>query len=62
MTHVYPCFPPSMDCLKGTVSPDTPPFIWVCLKMVYTPNEIAIFRRDNDQQNHWVQWGTQHFQ
>ena len=19
-----------------------------------TPNEIAIFRRDNDQQNHWV--------
>ena len=31
---------------------------WVCLKMGYTPNEIAIFRRDNDQQNHWVQWGT----
>ena len=27
---------------------------WVCLKMGYTPNEIAIFRRDNDQQNHWV--------
>ena len=26
------------------------------------PNEIAIFHRDNDQQNHWVQWGTQHFQ
>ena len=22
------------------------------------PNEIAIFHRDNDQQNHWVQWGT----
>ena len=22
--------------------------------MGYTPNEIAIFRRDNDQQNHWV--------
>ena len=20
------------------------------------------FSRDNDQQNHWVQWGTQHFQ
>ena len=19
-------------------------------------------KRDNDQQNHWVQWGTQHFQ
>ena len=27
---------------------------WVCLKMGYTPNEIAIFHRDNDQQNHWV--------
>ena len=26
------------------------------------PNEIAIFHRDNDQQNHWVQWGTNHFQ
>ena len=26
--------------------------IWVCLKMVYIPNEIAIFHRDNDQQNH----------
>ena len=25
---------------------------------VQTPNEIAIFSRDNDQQNHWVQWGT----
>ena len=24
----------------------------------YIPNEIAIFHRDNDQQNHWVQWGT----
>ena len=23
----------------------------------YIPNEIAIFHRDNDQQNHWVQWG-----
>ena len=30
--------------------------------MGYTPNEIAIFHRDNDQQNHWVFWGTQHFQ
>ena len=28
----------------------------------YIPNEIAIFHRDNDQQNHWVPWGTQHFQ
>ena len=43
--------------------------IWVCLKMLgilwYIPNEIAIFHRDNDQQNiinHWVQWATQHFQ
>ena len=25
---------------------------------VQTPNEIAIFRRDNDQQNHWVFRGT----
>ena len=24
----------------------------------YIPNEIAIFHRDNNQQNHWVQWGT----
>ena len=21
---------------------------------MYIPNEIAIFHRDNDQQNHWV--------
>ena len=35
-------------------------FIWKC--WVNLPNEIAIFHRDNDQQNHWVQWGTQHFQ
>ena len=27
-------------------------FIWVCLKIGYIPNEIAIFHRDNDQQNH----------
>ena len=30
---------------------------WVCLKIGYIPNEIAIFHRDNDdndQQNHWV--------
>ena len=37
-------------------------YIWVCLKIGYTPNEIAIFHRDNDQQNHWVKRGTQHFQ
>ena len=24
----------------------------------YIPNEIAIFHRDNDQQNHWGKWGT----
>jgi hypothetical protein len=34
----------------------------VCLKMGYTPNEIAIKSRDNDPQNHWVFGGTQHFQ
>ena len=28
--------------------------MWVCLKIWYIPNEIAIFHRDNDQQNHWV--------
>ena len=28
----------------------------------YIPKEIAIFHRDNDEQNHWVQWGTNHFQ
>ena len=27
---------------------------WVCLKIGYIPNEIAIFHRDKDQQNHWV--------
>ena len=34
---------------------------WVCLKIGHIPNEIAIYR-DNDQQNHWVKRGTQHFQ
>ena len=33
-------------------------FVWKC--RVNIPNEIAIFHRDNDQQNHWVQWGTNH--
>ena len=28
--------------------------VWDCLKIGYIPNEIAIFHRDNDQQNHWV--------
>ena len=31
-------------------------FVWKC--WVNIPNEIAIENRDNDQQNHWVQWGT----
>ena len=35
-------------------SADCDPKKWVCLKMGYTPNEIAIKSRDNDQQNHWV--------
>ena len=35
-------------------------FVWKC--WVNLPNEIAIFHRDNDQQKHWVQWGTRHFQ
>ena len=26
-------------------------FVWKCWVI---PNEIAIFHRDNDQQNHWV--------
>ena len=30
--------------------------------ILYSQWNIAIFHRDNDQQNHWVQWGTQHFQ
>ena len=30
------------------------PEIWVCLKIGCIPNEIAIFHRDKDQQNHWV--------
>ena len=29
---------------------------------VNLPNEIAIKKRDNDQQNHWVKRGTRHFQ
>ena len=27
----------------------------------YIPNEIAIFHRDNDHENNWVQWGTLFF-
>ena len=60
-------FCPFKKCLsstnhKGTlvnvINVDAPWFqlssIWVCLKIGYIPNEIAIFHRDNDQQNHWV--------
>ena len=36
--------------------------MWVCLKIEYIPNEIAIFHRDNDQQNQTGFRGTQHFQ
>ena len=39
------------DSLKCPVG-----YVWKC--WVNIPNEIAIFHRDNDQQNHWVQWGT----
>ena len=35
-------------------------FVWKC--WVNLPNEIAIYNWDNDQQNHWVKRGTQHFQ
>ena len=34
-------------------------FVWKC--WVNIPNEIAIFHRDNDQQNHWVKRGTSLF-
>jgi len=46
---------------KMVIAPPTSYFnyiIWICLKIVYIPNEIAIFHRDNDQQNHWVKRGT----
>ena len=31
---------------------------YICLKIGYIPKQIAIRNRDNDQQNHWVDWGT----
>ena len=34
-------------------------FVWKC--WVNIPNEIAIKKRDNDQQNHWV-LGVHYFQ
>ena len=46
--------------LTTSISPQN--CIWVCLKIGYIPNERAIFLGDNDQQNHWVHRGTQHFQ
>ena len=41
-----------LKCAKGLSIEFTDK--WVCLKIGYIPNEIAIFHRDNDQQNHWV--------
>ena len=35
---------------------------WVCLKIGYIPNEIAIFHRDNDQQNQTGFRGLAYFQ
>ena len=35
-------------------------FVWKCWDNI--PNEIAIFHRDNDHENHWVQWGLAYFQ
>ena len=35
-------------------------FVWKC--WVNIPNEIAISKRDNDQQNHWVKRGLAYFQ
>ena len=53
-------FDPKLGCQKnGRCYIIT--LIWVCLKIGYTPNEIAIFHRDNDQQNHWV-WDIHYFQ
>ena len=40
--------PSSHPCIDG--------FVWKC--WVNIPNEIAIFHRDNDQQNHWVEGYT----
>ena len=37
-------------------------WVWTWKCWVNLPNEIAIFHRDNDHENHWVQWGTRHFQ
>ena len=37
-------------------------WVWTWKCWVNIPNEIAIFHRDNDQQNHWVQWGLAYFQ
>ena len=37
-------------------------FVGMSENVEYTPNEIAIGCRGNDQQNHWVQWGLAYFQ
>ena len=46
----------------GLILPKNGNNMWVCLKIGSIPNEMAIFHRDNDQQNHWVQWGVPYFQ
>ena len=54
---------PARPCLitRGYIPQiyDSYGFVWKC--WVNIPNEIAIFHRDNDHENHWVQWGTNHF-
>ena len=54
MSLCWPC----TECILNTRYPNG--YVWKC--WVNIPNEIAIFHRDNDQQNHWVFRGTQHFQ
>ena len=38
--------------------------IWVCLKigLIFPMIASHFSKRDNDQQNHWVQWGLAYFQ
>ena len=68
VAEIFPAQPPDVRyprfsrILRLGKATDMGSDIWVCLKIGYIPNEIAIFHRDNDQQNHWVFRGTQHFQ
>jgi hypothetical protein len=41
----------SVHHLRSPFYITSPPNKWVCLKIGYIPNEIAIKNRDNDQQN-----------